>query len=127
MCSQEPLLFIAVLASCSTLTPEQLGWDLSIEVWDDDHVVSSYRAEIQQFASTYHVPWVISAFSGMHSAPSKSQRANIDQWQCYVMIQCLTLQDAKRLWERATIVMEVVSLEDWKNKNKKVRSLWWDK
>jgi len=42
------------------------------------------------------------------------------------MIQCLTLQDAKWLWERATIVMEVVSLEDWKNKNEKVRSLWWD-
>ena len=33
--------------------------------------------------------------SSLHSAPSKSQRANIDQWQCYVMIQCLTLQDAK--------------------------------
>jgi len=123
-CSQKPLLFIAALASCSTLTPEQLGWDPSIEVWDGDHVVPSYRAEMQQFALTYHVPWVISVFSGMHSAPSKSQRANIDQWQRYVMIQCLTLQDAKRLWGRATIVMEVVSLEDWKNKNEKMRSLW---
>ena len=126
MCSQEPLLFIAALASCSTLIPEQLGWDPSIEVWDGDRVVPSYRAEMQQFASTYHVPWVISAFSGMHSAPSESQRANIDQRQRYVMIQCLTLQDAKRLWGRATIVMEVVSLEDWKNKNEKVRSWWWD-
>ena len=82
---------------------------------------------MQQFSSTYHVPWVISAFSGMYSAPSESQRANIDQQQCYMKIQYLTLQDTKRLWGRATIVMEVVSLEDWKNKNKKVRSLWWDK
>ena len=65
--------------------------------------------------------------SSLHSAPSKSQRANIDQWQCYVMIQCLTLQDTKWLWGRATIVIEVVSLEDWKNKNEKVRSLWWNK
>ena len=61
--------------------------------------------------------------SSLHSAPSESQRANIDQRQRYVMIQCLTLQNAKRLWGRATIVMEVVSLEDWKNKNEKVRSL----
>ena len=30
--------------------------------------------------------------SSLHSAPSKSQRANIDQWQCYVMIQCLTVR-----------------------------------
>jgi len=78
---------------------------------------------MQQFASTYHVPWVISAFSGIHSAPSESQRANIDQQQCYVMIQCLTLQDAKWLWGRVTIVMEVMSLEDWEKKNEKVRSL----
>ena len=62
----------------------------------------------------------------LHSVPSKSQRASINQWQHYVMIQCLTLQNAKWLWERATIVMEVVSLEDWKNKNEKVRYLWWD-
>ena len=96
-CSQEPLLFIAALASCSTLIPEQLGWDPLIEVWDSDHVVPLYRAKMQQFSSTYHVPWVISVFSGMYLAPSESQRANIDQRQCYVMIQCLTLQDAKQL------------------------------
>ena len=123
---QEPLLFIASLASCSVLTLEQLGWDPSIEVWNGDCVVPSYRAEMQQFALTYHMPWVISAFSGMHSASSESQRANIDQQEHYVMIQCLILQDAKWLWRRATIVMEVVLLEDWKNKNEKVRSLWWD-
>jgi len=81
---------------------------------------------MQQFTLTYHVPWVISAFNRMHSAPSESQRANIDQRQHYVMIQCLTLQDAKWLWRRATIVIEVVSLEDWKNKNEKVKSWWWD-
>jgi len=46
-CFQEPLLFIAALASCSTLILEQLGWDSSIEVWDGDHVVPSYRAEMQ--------------------------------------------------------------------------------
>jgi len=40
-CFQEPLLFIAALASCSTLTLEQLGWDPSIEVWDGDRVVPS--------------------------------------------------------------------------------------
>ena len=112
-CSQKPLLFIAALASCSTLTLEQLGWDPSIEVWDGYHVVPSYRAEMQWFSLTYHVPWVISAFSGMYSASSESQRANIDQQQHYIMIQCLTLQNAKRLWGRATIVMEVVLLEDW--------------
>ena len=78
---------------------------------------------MQQFSSTYHVSWVISAFSGMYSASFESQRANIDQWQCYVMIQYLTLQDAKWLWGRATIMIEVVLLEDWKNKNEKVRSL----
>jgi len=72
MYSQEPLHFIAALASCSTLTPKQLGWDPSIEVWDSDHVVPLYRAEMQQFASTYYAPWVISVFSGTHSAPSKS-------------------------------------------------------
>ena len=65
--------------------------------------------------------------SSLHSVPFKSQRAYINQWQCYVMIQCPTLQDAKRLWRRATIVMKVMSLEDWKNKNEKVRSLWWHK
>jgi len=57
------MLFIATLASCSTLTPEQLGWDSLIEVWDSDHVVPSYRAKIQWFSLTYHVPWIISAFS----------------------------------------------------------------
>jgi len=46
MCFQEPLLFIATLASCSVLTPEQLGWDPSIKVWDGNHVVPSYRAEM---------------------------------------------------------------------------------
>jgi len=40
------MLFIAALASCSTLTPEQLCWDPSIEVWDSDHVVPSYRAKM---------------------------------------------------------------------------------
>jgi len=55
--------FIVALSSCSVLTLEQLGWDLSIEVWDGDHVVPSYRARMQQFASNYHVSWVISAFS----------------------------------------------------------------
>ena len=66
---------------------------------------------------------IICLVLSLHSAPFKSQRANIDQWQRYVMIQCLTLQDEKWLWGRATIVIEVVSLEDWKNKNEKVRSL----
>ena len=70
-CSQEPLLFIAALASCSTLTLEQLGWDPSIEVWDGDHVVPSYRAKMQQFASTYHVSWVISAFSSFRISESQ--------------------------------------------------------
>ena len=45
--------------------------------------------------------------------------------QRYVMVRCLTCQDTKRLWGRATIVMEVVSLKDWRNKNEDVRPLWW--
>jgi len=63
-------IFIATLASCSVLTPEQLGWDPSIEVWDGDHVVPSYRAKMQQFALTYHVPWIISAFSSFQISES---------------------------------------------------------
>lgn len=35
----------------------------------------------------------------------------------YVAVRSLTLQDAKRLWGRGTLVLEVVSLEDWKNRN----------
>jgi len=49
---------------------EQLGWDPSIEVWDGDYVVPSYRARIQQYASTYHVPWVISTFSSFQISES---------------------------------------------------------
>ena len=70
-CFQEPLLFIAALASYSTLILEQLGWDPSVKVWDGDHVVLSYRAKIQQFALTYHVPWVISAFSSFQISESQ--------------------------------------------------------
>ena len=44
--------------------------------------------------------------------------------QRYVMVRCLTFQDTKRLWGRATIAMEVVSLKDWKKKNEDVRPLW---
>ncbi|KAJ3566488.1 hypothetical protein NP233_g6977 [Leucocoprinus birnbaumii] len=35
----------------------------------------------------------------------------------WVAIRSLTIRDAKRLWGRGTIVLEVVSLEDWKGKN----------
>jgi len=70
-CSQEPLHFIAALASYSTLTPEQLGWDPSVKVLDGDRVVPLYRAEMQQFALTYHMPWVISVFSSFRISESQ--------------------------------------------------------
>ena len=41
------------------------------------------------------------------------------------MVHCLMFQDTKRLWGRATIAMEVVSLKDWRNKNEDVRPFWW--
>jgi hypothetical protein len=38
----------------------------------------------------------------------------------YVAVRSLTIRDAKRLWGRGTVVLEVISLEDWKNKNEEV-------
>ena len=70
-CFQKPLHFIVALASYSTLIPEQLGWNPLVEVWDGDYVVPLYRAKIQQFSSTYHVPWVISAFSSFQISESQ--------------------------------------------------------
>jgi len=43
---QKSLLFIAALASYSTLTLEQLGWNPLIEIWDGNYVVLLYRVKI---------------------------------------------------------------------------------
>jgi len=93
---------------------------------------------MKQFSSAHAVPWVITAFDERKRVPPsvaiagstcESQSGNAtsatDQEQRYVMVHCLTFQDTKRLWGRATIAMEVVSLEDWENKNEDVRPLWW--
>ena len=137
-CWQEPHLFVAAIASCSALEPEYLGWDSSIKVWDKTRSVPSYKADMKRFSSAHAVPWVITAFGKRKQAPSsvaiaestcESQSSNTTstthQKRRYVMVCCLTFQDTKRLWGRATIAMEVVSLKDWKNRNEHVRPLWW--
>ena len=134
---QKPCLFVAAIASCSALEPQYLGWDLSVKVWDKIHPVPSYEADMKQFSSADAVPWVITAFDEIKQAlPSvaiagstcESQDGNTTsttyEKQRYVMVRCLTCQDTKRLWGRATTVMEVVSLKDWRNKNEDVRPLW---
>ena len=91
---------------------------------------------MKQFSSADAVPWVITAFDEIKQAlPSvaiagstcESQSGNAtsatDQEQRYVMVHCLTFQDTKWLWGQAMIVMEVVSLEDWENKNEDMRPL----
>ena len=135
---QKPWLFVAAIAGCSAVEPEYLGWDLSIQVWDKICPVPSYKADMKQFSSAHAVPWVITAFDerkrvlpsvAIAGSTCESQSGNAtsatDQEQRYVMVHCLTFQDTKRLWGRATIAMEVVSLEDWENKNEDVRPLWW--
>jgi len=135
-CCQEPCFFVAAIASCSALEPRHLGWDSSVRVWDKTHPVPSYKANMKRFSSVHAVPWVITAFDESKQAPPpmapagstcESQNGNTTsatyQERRYVMVRCLTFQDTKRLWGRATIAMEVVSLEDWQNKNEKVRPL----
>jgi len=137
-CCQEPHLFVAAIASCSALETEYLGWDLSVKVWDKTHPVPSYETDMKRFSSAHAVPWVITGFDERKRAPPsmaptgstcESQSGNTtsatDQEQRYVMVPCLTFQDTKRLWGRATIAMEVVSLKDWRNKNEHVSPLWW--
>ncbi|KAJ3566485.1 hypothetical protein NP233_g6974 [Leucocoprinus birnbaumii] len=53
-------------------------------------------------------------------APLVSDRPGISNGKSYwVAIRSITLQDAKRLWGRGTIVLEVVSLKDWEERNSK--------
>ena len=81
-----------------------------------------------------HVPWVITAFNESHPASppatfaeSGNTTSATNRQQIYVMVRCLTFQDTKQLWGRATIAIEVVLLEDWENKNVQVSHLWWHK
>ena len=136
-CCQEAFQFVIAIASCSVLEPQYLGWDLSVKVWDKTRAVPSYKADMKRFSSADAVPWMITTFDKRKQAlPSvaiagstcESQDSNttstIYKKQCYVMVCCLTCQDTKWLWGRATIVMEVISLKDWRNKNEDVRPLW---
>ena len=137
-CCQEAFQFVIAIASCSVLEPQYLGWDLSVKVWDKTRAVPSYKADMKRFSSAHAVPWVITAFDKRKQAPPsvavaestcESEDGNstsiMYRKRRYVMVRCLTFQDTKRLWGRATIAMEVVSLKDWRNKNEDVRPLWW--
>ncbi|KAJ3553422.1 hypothetical protein NP233_g12647 [Leucocoprinus birnbaumii] len=102
-----PKDFISAIAAFSCRTAVELGWDPTVRVWDQKKVMHSYTAPMKGYSSTYDVPWVFEGFA-------KSGQSDPPQ---YVFIRSETLQDATRLWGRATLAVDVVSLTDWERCN----------
>jgi hypothetical protein len=112
------------MASFSYLSPTDLGWDLTVQVWNKGKVTPSYTASMGDYTSTFDVPWVIEGFEDrQETETSDAQNPNYPAESGkvqYVAIRSLTVGDAKRLWGRGTLVLEVVSLDDWVKKRIKV-------
>ena len=124
--------------SCSALTPEYLG--IHPLKFGIKHILlhptkltwSSFYQLTLSFGSSPHLTEEIQPLhlwpqlGTRESQSSNTTSATNRQWR-YVMVCCLTFQDAKRLWWWAIIAMKFVPLEDWENKNEEVRPLWWHK
>ncbi|KAJ3558520.1 hypothetical protein NP233_g11495 [Leucocoprinus birnbaumii] len=95
---KSPKEFISAIAAFSCRTADELGWDPTVRVWDQKKVMHSYTAPMKGYSSTYDVPWVFEGFA-------KSGQSDPPQ---YVFIRSETLQDATRLWGRATLAIDVV-------------------
>ncbi|KXN89328.1 hypothetical protein AN958_05826 [Leucoagaricus sp. SymC.cos] len=137
LASYSPKQFITVIASFSRLPAVRLGWDSTVNVWDKGAVVSSFRATMEGFNSTYDVPWVFDDFDSSGSSTSTSTRSPdsagvpsheesgngsgnptiTGDFVRYVCLRAETLRGAKQLWGRGCIVVLVALLDDWVNKN----------
>ncbi|KXN89335.1 hypothetical protein AN958_05833 [Leucoagaricus sp. SymC.cos] len=138
--SGSPKQFIAVIASFSRLPAVRLGWDSTVNVWDEGAVVPSFRATMKECNSTYDVPWVFNGFHSSGSSTSRSTRGRDTDSAVmpsheesgngagnttitggrvhrYVCVRAETLRGAKQLWGRGCIVVRVVCLDDWISKN----------
>ncbi|KXN80671.1 hypothetical protein AN958_08514 [Leucoagaricus sp. SymC.cos] len=137
LASYSPNQFIAVITGFSRLSAVRLGWDPTVNVWDEGAVVPSFRATMEGYNSTYEVPWVFDGFDSSGSSTSTStgspDSAGVPSHEesgngsgnptitgdrvRYVCIGAETLRGAKQLWGRGCIVVLVVPLDDWINKN----------
>ncbi|KAF9439660.1 hypothetical protein P691DRAFT_785551, partial [Macrolepiota fuliginosa MF-IS2] len=118
----DPKTFIRVIAGFSCLPPEQLGWDPTCHVWDGQTTIPSYAASTRLtggWKSAYDLPWVFECAKGDADSSSMDHTSstNTQDPSQYVTLRTLTLEDAGMVWGRATLVFEVVTLDDWKQKN----------
>ncbi|KAF5356976.1 hypothetical protein D9756_006629 [Leucocoprinus leucothites] len=129
---ESPTQFITAIAAFSWLPPVDLGWDPSVHVWDEGEIVRSYEARMKDYSCAYHVPWIFDGFNNIqtdvpnlvnHDKGKGRDNGTQATNSCsrYVSIRSLTLEDAKRLWGRGTLVLEVISLDDWVKKNAKAQ------
>ncbi|KAF5356954.1 hypothetical protein D9756_006628 [Leucocoprinus leucothites] len=104
--NQDPETFIRVVSSFCSLSTENLGWSPIIQAWNGQTTVPSYQlpAElIKDLTSPFDIPWV------MDGPETKSK---------YISIRSLTsLEKDPYPFDRSTLALEVVTLEDWEQKN----------
>jgi hypothetical protein len=96
-----------VIASFSYLSPTDLGWDPTCKIWDSVEGTPrpSYELprDIFKGRGVYDLPWVF----------------EVDD-ESFVAIKAVNDKRRLSIWGRASFVVHVVTLVDWKSKNEKV-------
>ncbi|KIJ42356.1 hypothetical protein M422DRAFT_31327 [Sphaerobolus stellatus SS14] len=100
----EPEKFIQAVACFSVLPTERLGWDPTIAMFHREHraYYPSYKfpwKELEAFSSPYMIQWVV------QNPENPSEK--------FVSIRSLSLIGAEMMCGRATIVLEVVTYEEY--------------
>jgi hypothetical protein len=99
-----------VIASFSYLSPGDLGWDPTCQIWDSEKGTPWPSYELSQDAfikcGVYDIPWVL--------------QVNDER---FVVINAVDARRGLSIWGRASFVVHAVMLEDWENANDKVISI----
>jgi hypothetical protein len=105
------LKFIQVVLALSSLPTEALGWDPTMKMMSGGKAFPSYQFpwKRKNFTDAYKIQWMIEA----HDI---SQQKKLT----YVSIRSLSIMGAEMMCGRATLVLEVVGLDDYVKKNEKV-------
>ncbi|KAG5653558.1 hypothetical protein H0H81_012367 [Sphagnurus paluster] len=101
---KDPKNFIRVIGGLSSMTPEQLGWDMSMKIYDHikDEVLHSYESldfEGVYGDTSYHLHWVLDV-----TVDGKTER--------YLSVRVLSALRATEIFGRATMVFEVIKFDE---------------
>ena len=111
---QDPKDFIKVLCAFSSLPAHRLGWDPTMKVYrSPDNWIPSYRIPPDSLSegfepNLYHVNWVIS----MPCPKEGNSDSTKESREYFVTVRAIVATSSQRVSSRATVVWEVVKLDD---------------